>query len=157
MLVLPLKKVHCRVAMIVIVAQCTVIALTCILPNQRPVSVIMALNEFEFIYLPFLTMKKKELVQITVPAGHSIVFTHACLHSGGTNNTDQKNLGCLHTWWVIGHRFLITLSPNSSGSLITKNPEALIDFLNQVAGDEDEGNTDDESFGDDGGGKQLSK
>ena len=38
-----------------------------------------------------------------------------------------------------------------------KNPDTLTDFLNQVAGDEEEGNADDESFGDDGGGKQLMK
>jgi hypothetical protein len=40
-----------------------------ILPSQRPVSMIMALDEFEFIYFPVLTMKRKELVQITVPDG----------------------------------------------------------------------------------------
>ena len=68
-----------------------------LLPEQRPVSVIMALNEFEFIYLPVLTMKRKDLVNVTVPAGHSIVFTNTCLHFGGANNNDQKILVvCVH-------------------------------------------------------------
>jgi hypothetical protein len=33
-----------------------------LLPDQRPVSLIMALDEFEFIYLPALTMNRKELL-----------------------------------------------------------------------------------------------
>ena len=68
------------------------------LPKQRPVLVIMALNEFECIYLPVLTMKRKDLVNTPVPAGHSILFTNASLHSAGANNTDQKNLVvCVHS------------------------------------------------------------
>ena len=68
-----------------------------LLPDQRPVSLIMALDEFEFIYLPALTRNRKELVNITVPAGHSILFTNACLHSCGANNNNSFFFGvCTH-------------------------------------------------------------
>ena len=58
-------------------------------PHQRPVSIIMALNEFKFIYLPHLTLTRKDLVTLTVPPGHGIIFTNACLHSGGENDSDD--------------------------------------------------------------------
>jgi hypothetical protein len=38
-----------------------------------------------------------------------------------------------------------------------KDPEATVDFLNELVGDEEEGGADDESFDDDGGGKPKSK
>ena len=57
--------------------------------HQRPVSIILALNEFKFIYLPHLTLTKKDLITLPVPPGHGIIFTNACLHSGGENESDD--------------------------------------------------------------------
>ncbi len=126
-------------------------------PHQRPVSVIMALDEFNFIYLPVLTMKRKELVEINVPAGYSIVFMNACLHSGGANNSDQTKF-CIFAYMVSDWNQI----PNNAVAKFElkpthKNPEATVDFLNQLVGDEEEGGVDDESFDDDGGGKLKSK
>jgi hypothetical protein len=117
----------------------------------------MALDEFNFIYLPVLTMKRKELVKIFVPAGHSIVFTNACLHSGGANNSDQTKF-CIFAYMVSDWNQI----PNNAVAKFElkpthKNPEATVDFLNQLVGDEEEGGVDDESFDDDGGGKLKSK
>ncbi len=56
-------------------------------PAQRPVSVILALDSFNFLYLPHIFQTSKDLVQLTVPAGHAIIFTDACLHSGGPNDS----------------------------------------------------------------------
>ena len=125
-------------------------------PHQKPVSVIISLDEFNFIYLPVLTMKRKELVEITVPAGHSIVFTNACLHSGGANNSDQTKFGIFA--YMVSDRYQI---PNNAVAKYEwkpdhKNSEATINVCNQVAGDKEEGGADDESFDDGGGGKQKS-
>ncbi len=49
-----------------------------IAPAQRPVSVILALDPFDFMYLPHITQKRKDIVHLTVPAGHAIIFTDAC-------------------------------------------------------------------------------
>ena len=57
--------------------------------HQRLVSIILALNEFKFIYLPHLTLTKKDLITLPVPPGHGIIFTNACLHSGGENESDD--------------------------------------------------------------------
>ena len=61
-------------------------------PEERPVSIILALDAFDFIYLPHLTLTRKDLVTLQVPAGHGIIFTNACLHSGGANDTNQTKL-----------------------------------------------------------------
>ncbi len=56
-------------------------------PAQRPVSVILALDPFDFIYLPHTSQTRKDLVQLTVPAGHAIIFIDTCLHSVGPNDS----------------------------------------------------------------------
>ncbi len=56
-------------------------------PAQRPVSVILALDPFDFIYLPHIFQTRKDLVQLTVPAGYAIIFTDACLPLGGPNDS----------------------------------------------------------------------
>lgn len=55
--------------------------------NQRPVSVIVALNPFEFIYLPDPRVVRSDLKTTTVGAGNMIAFTSECFHAGGENNT----------------------------------------------------------------------
>jgi hypothetical protein len=49
-------------------------------PAQRRVSVILALDPFDFIQLPHISQTRKDLVQLTAPAGHAISFTDASLH-----------------------------------------------------------------------------
>ena len=117
----------------------------------------MALDAFHYFYLPVLTMKRKELVEITVPAGHSIVFTNACLHSGGANNSDQTKF-CIFAYMASDWNQI----PNNAAAKFEwkpthKKPEATLDFLNQLVGNKEEGDTDNESFDDDGGGKLKSK
>jgi hypothetical protein len=57
--------------------------------NQRPVSIILALDEFKFIYLPHLTLARKDMITLQVPPGHGIIFTNNCLHSGGENDSGE--------------------------------------------------------------------
>jgi hypothetical protein len=68
-------------------------------PAQRPVSVILALDPFVFMYLPHISQKRRDIVHLTVPAGHAVIFTEACLYSGGANKS--KN-----TWSVLQITFL---------------------------------------------------
>ena len=70
-----------------------------IAPAQRPVSVILALNQFDFMYLPHISQKRRDIVHLTVPAGHAIIFTDACLHSGDANNS-KKHLYQLFPYMV---------------------------------------------------------
>jgi hypothetical protein len=56
-------------------------------PGQRPVPVVLALDQLKKIYLAHISQTRKDLVQLTVPAGHAIIFTGACLHSGGPNDS----------------------------------------------------------------------
>lgn len=60
--------------------------------DQRPVSIILGLDAFKFIYLPHLTLTRKDMISLLVPAGHGIIFTNACLHSGGENDSDQTKV-----------------------------------------------------------------
>ncbi len=70
-----------------------------IAPAQRPVSVILALDPFVFMYLPHISQKMRDIVHLTVPAGHAIIFPDACLHSGGANNS-IKHLYLLFAYMV---------------------------------------------------------
>ncbi len=60
-----------------------------IAPAERPVSVILALDPFEIQYLPHISLTRGDIVHLTVPAGHAIIFTDACLHAGGANNSTK--------------------------------------------------------------------
>ena len=71
-------------------------------PAQRPVSVILALDPFDFMYLPHISQRRKDLVHLTVPAGHAVIFTEACLHSGGANDS-TKHLFRLFAYIVTGY------------------------------------------------------
>ena len=61
-------------------------------PNERPVSVIVALDPFKFIYLPTREGKKSDLVELTIDSGKMIAFTSDCLHAGGENNLEKNVL-----------------------------------------------------------------
>ena len=58
-------------------------------PHQRPVSVIVALDPFEFMYLPNRNGPRSSLATTTVEAGHMIAFTSDCLHAGGENKHNK--------------------------------------------------------------------
>lgn len=60
-----------------------------ITPNQRPISIILALDDFNFIYLPSLTAAREEMISLQVPPGHGLIFTNNCLHSGGENDSNN--------------------------------------------------------------------
>ena len=50
---------------------------------------IVALNPFEFIYLPDGKRGRSDLATITVDAGQMIAFTSDCFHAGGANKLRQ--------------------------------------------------------------------
>jgi hypothetical protein len=58
-------------------------------PQQYPISIIVALNAFQLIYLPTKFSSRKELVTTTVAPGQMVWFTDECLHSGGPNDMDD--------------------------------------------------------------------
>ena len=58
--------------------------------QQRPMSIIVALDTFNFIYLPTKMSSRKELIYTTVSPGQMIYFTNDCLHSGGENSTPNS-------------------------------------------------------------------
>jgi hypothetical protein len=66
-------------------------------PEQRPVSVILALDNFKLMYLPHLKLTQSEIRTITIPPGHGVIFTNACLHSGGVNDS-ESTMYCLFAY-----------------------------------------------------------
>jgi hypothetical protein len=40
-------------------------------------------------------------MHLTVPVGHAVIFTEACLHSGGANESTSTCLDCLRSWLVV--------------------------------------------------------
>jgi hypothetical protein len=53
--------------------------------HLRPLSFIIALDEFDFMYLPYRNAKRCDIITETVRPGEMIVFTNNCLHAGGSN------------------------------------------------------------------------
>jgi hypothetical protein len=58
--------------------------------QQQPMSIIVALDIFNFIYLPKKMSSRKELIYTTVSPGQMIYFTNDCLYSGGENSTPNS-------------------------------------------------------------------
>jgi hypothetical protein len=58
-------------------------------PSERPYSAIIAIDEFDFIYLPFRDGTRENMLTQTVVPGQAMLFTNNCLHSGGANPTDK--------------------------------------------------------------------
>jgi hypothetical protein len=67
--------------------------------RQQPISMIVALDGFNFIYLPTKMSSRKELIYTAVSPGQMIFFTNDCLHSGGKNST-PNTLICLFAYMV---------------------------------------------------------
>jgi hypothetical protein len=61
-------------------------------PNERPVSIIVAVDPFQFMYLPTQDMMRKEIQTICVHPGETVIFTNRCLHSGDINNSEEFSL-----------------------------------------------------------------
>jgi len=57
----------------------------------RPLSFIIALDEFDFMYLPHRNAKRCDIITDTVRPGEMIVFTNSCLHAGGSNRHDKRS------------------------------------------------------------------
>lgn len=51
----------------------------------RPLSFIIALDEFDFIWLPSQDAKRGDIVTETIRPGQMILFSNNCLHAGGSN------------------------------------------------------------------------
>jgi hypothetical protein len=60
--------------------------------QQQPISIIVATDAFNFIYLPTKMSSRSELIHTTVSPGQMIMFTNNCLHSGGENNTPHTTI-----------------------------------------------------------------
>ena len=57
--------------------------------NEQPMSVILAIDDFEFLYLPDRTLTYDNIERKTVRRGEAAIFTNTCLHSGGENPGDM--------------------------------------------------------------------
>jgi hypothetical protein len=54
-------------------------------PQERPMSIIMALESFSFLVKPPLPSNEDEYVETMVERGQAIIFTNEQLHAGGPN------------------------------------------------------------------------
>lgn len=60
--------------------------------DERPVSIIVAVDPFALKYLPNDNMMRKDIQKIFVRRGEMVMFTSACLHSGDTNESNEYRL-----------------------------------------------------------------
>jgi hypothetical protein len=130
-----------------------------IAPAARPVSVILALDPFEIQYLPHISLTRRDIVHLTVPAGHAIIFTDACLHAGGANNS-TKTLFRLFGYMVsTTAHFPVNQVFKYDWNGANDDMDATISFVDEKTGEErdneNEGYMDSDSDND-GGGKQKS-
>jgi hypothetical protein len=61
-------------------------------PDERPISIMVAVDPFGLQYLPSQEMKRKDIKRINVNQGEIVMFTNMCLHSGDTNESDNYRL-----------------------------------------------------------------
>ncbi len=61
-------------------------------PDERPLSIILAVDPFGLQYLPSQEMKRKDIKRLHVNQGKIVMFTNTCLHSGNTNKSDEYRL-----------------------------------------------------------------
>ena len=66
-----------------------------LLPHERPGSIILAMDDFNFKHLPLSTLYRKEIIDINVPPAHAIFFPNSCLHSGGENLSTKPKIRLL--------------------------------------------------------------
>ena len=58
-------------------------------PLERPMSLLVALDEFEFMYLWNRQDSREKIDTITVRPGIGLAFTNYCLHAGGKNKSGK--------------------------------------------------------------------
>ncbi len=61
-------------------------------PDERPISIIVAVDPFGLQYLPSQEMKRKDIKRLNFNQGEMVMFTNTCLHSGNTNKSDNYRL-----------------------------------------------------------------
>ena len=59
-------------------------------PLERPVSLLVALDEFNIMYLQSREHTRKQIITQPVKPGQAVVFTNYCLHAGGPNETNRR-------------------------------------------------------------------
>jgi hypothetical protein len=66
--------------------------LECPPDDERPISIIVAVDPFGLQYLPSQEMKRKDIKRLNVNQVEMVMFTNTCLHSGDTNESDNYRL-----------------------------------------------------------------
>ncbi len=61
-------------------------------PDERLLSIIVAVDPFGLQYLPSQEMKRKDIKRLHVNQDKMFMFTNTCLHSGNTNESDEYRL-----------------------------------------------------------------
>jgi hypothetical protein len=61
-------------------------------PDERPISIIVAVDPFGLQCLPSQEMKRKDIKRLNVNQGEMVMFTNMCLLSGNTNKADNYRL-----------------------------------------------------------------
>jgi hypothetical protein len=61
-------------------------------PDERLLSIILAVDPFRLQYLPRQEMKRRDIQRLYVNQGKIVMFTNTCLHSGNTNKSDEYRL-----------------------------------------------------------------
>lgn len=116
--------------------------------DQRPVSIILGLDAFNFIYLPHLTLTRKDMITVLVPAGHGIIFTNACLHSGGENDSDETKFRVFA--YMASDLSHIPHNKVTKYNWSSHDENSTIGFATQTGGEDE-----DQEMEDDDGGRKL--
>ncbi len=114
------------------------------------------------MYLPHISQRRKDLVHLTVPAGHAVIFTKACLNSGGANDYTKHLFRLFANMVSCGDHFPTNQMFKYSWKGADNDMSATIEYTKEKGGDEcgdyDYGSDEDvDGDADDGGGKPKSK
>lgn len=58
-------------------------------PEQRPMSIMVAMDEFEFLYLKNRMDCRKDVIKQRIYPNQMVAFTNYCLHAGGCNDSGK--------------------------------------------------------------------
>lgn len=58
-------------------------------PDERPISILVALDEFEFHYLEDRKGCRRDIITTKFLPKQMVAFTNNCLHAGGANNSGK--------------------------------------------------------------------
>ncbi len=61
-------------------------------PDERPISIIVAVDPFGLQYLPSQDIQRKDMKRLNVNQGEMVMFTNTCMHSGDTNESDNYRM-----------------------------------------------------------------